>query len=134
MFGYLRSLFSSNETEINNVLGGADEVFNAILEHTDGSARYVVQLGEPELVDRGGRFASDFTVRIPTSTATGEPEPPNVEYDLPKGEDENADLFDLLDLYNIDQISDLADLQGESVIATFEDGTLSLRFDLLREE
>ncbi len=137
MFGYIRNiLFGSNDSVDNNIVGNSDDVFHAILENIDGDSRYVTEFGEPRLVDRGGQFSTDYMVQIPTFTQQGDPEPPNIEYNLPDAEmgDTTHELFELLDYYNIDQVSDLGKLQGESIMATFENGTLSLRFDELQTE
>lgn len=134
MFAILPSLFGrSNATE--KIVGGSDAVFEAILERSTDGKRYVVTFGEPQLVDRGGDYSQDYMAQIPTSTAPGDPEPPNIEYNLPDPdetlEESSDELFNLLDVYDIGALSDLGDLEGETVIATFEQGTLTLRFDEL---
>jgi len=126
----------SNDTVDENVVGGSDAVFQAILEHADGGKRYVVEFGEPELVNRGGEFSTNYMTRIPTFTAPGDPEPPNLEYEIPDGGIEDggdSQLFDLLDLYEIEVISDLGDLEGETVMATFENGVLTFQFDEIQQ-
>jgi hypothetical protein len=124
-----------NDTE-SNVVGGSDAVLQAILEKTNDEQRYVVFLGEPELVDRGGEFQSQYNVRIPTSTEPGQPEPPDVEYDLPgEGMEEGEnDLFDLLEVYNIESVSNLDQLEGETVFGCIEGGAMTLRFDQMESE
>lgn len=133
MFGFLRRLFGSDSStnDDGDVIGGAETVFHAILENVDGDKRYIAEFGEPELVDRGGQFASDYMVRIPTFTASGDPNPPNIEYDLPDAEmgETTNELFELLDYFNIDQVSDLGDLEGEQIVTAFKDGVLTLQFD-----
>lgn len=137
MLRYIRNLFGfgSTDTTPSEVIGGADEVFHAILENMDDGRLYTVELGEPELIDRGGEFATDYMVRIPTRTPGNDPEPPNIEYDLPDGEIEETsnDLFDLLSLYGIDEVADLSALEGKTVPAIFESGILSLQFEELEE-
>ena len=134
MFKFLNRFFRRTDDSIDNVIGGADAVFTAILEHADGEQRYIVELGEPQLVDRGGQYSNDLMVRIPTFTQDGEPDPPNVEYNIPSGEDGESGLFDLLDAYDIDQVADIAQLEAKTVVGELEDGTITLRFDLLNEE
>lgn len=131
---YLHGLFGRTPTE--NVVGGSDEVFHAILENANGEKRYIAEFSEPELVDRGSEFSTDYMVRIPTETPPGDPEPPNIEYDLPDGEmgDSSNELFDLLDYYNIDQVSDLGLLEGETAVATFENGSLTLQLGEINEK
>lgn len=121
---------TANDVE-DNVVGGADEVFSAILENANGEKRFVTQFGEPKLVDRGGQYSTDYMVQIPTTTRQGEPEPPNIEYDLPDAEmgDNTHELFELLDYYDIDEVSDLGSLEGEQIMAAFQDGVLSFQFD-----
>jgi hypothetical protein len=70
-------------------------------------------------------------VMIPTSTHSDDPDPPNIEYDLPDSEmgEASNQLFDLLDFYDIDQVSDLAQLEGQEIVASFEDGALKFQFD-----
>jgi hypothetical protein len=132
MFGFLRRLFKSNSSETqNNIVGGAEDVFNAIVENVSGDKRYVATFGEPQLVDRGGEYSSDYMVMIPTSTRSDDPNPPNIEYDLPDAEmgEASNELFDLLDYYNIDQVSDLGQLEGMEIVASLDEGTLSFQFD-----
>jgi hypothetical protein len=132
MFGFLRRLFGKNSsTGDSNIIGGAEDVFHAILENVDGDKRYVARFGEPQLVDRGGEYSTDYMVMIPTSTHSDDPDPPNIEYDLPDSEmgEASNQLFDLLDFYDIDQVSDLAQLEGQEIVASFEDGVLKFQFD-----
>jgi hypothetical protein len=132
MFGFLWRLFKSNSSETqSNIVGGAEDVFHAIVENVSGDKRYVATFGEPQLVDRGGEYSSDYMVMIPTSTHPDDPNPPNIEYDLPDAEmGETAnELFDLLDYYNIDQVSDLGQLEGMEIVASLDEGTLSFQFD-----
>lgn len=131
MFGFLKRLFGTDSKADDEVIGGSGAVFNAILENIDGDKRYVTVFGEPELVDRGGQYSTDYMVRIPTFTQGGDPEPPNIEYDLPDGEmgEASNELFDLLDYFDIQQVSDLGDLEGEEIMAAFESGVLSFQFD-----
>lgn len=136
MIGFLRKLlFGGSDPVESNIVGNSDDVFRAILENINGDSRYVTQFGEPRLVDRGGDFSTDYMVQIPTFTQSGDPEPPNIEYDLPEAEmgETTNELFELLDYYNIEQVSDLGELKGESIMATFEEGVLSLRFDELQQ-
>jgi hypothetical protein len=128
--------FWRNSEVDDGVVGGADTVFQAILEKTDGGRRYTVYLGEPELVDRGGQLQSDYMVRIPTETESGDPEPPNLEYELPGDDMEEGDddLFELLELYGIEAVADLGQLAGETVFGVIEGGSLTLRFDELRDD
>jgi hypothetical protein len=138
MFAQLRSLlFGSSDSQSNEVVGDSGAVFEAILERAGDGKRYVVQFQEPELINRGGQFSDDYMARIPTETRPGEPEPPNIEYELPDatdGEQSDSKLFELLDLYDIDTVSDLNELEGETVIGTFDNGFLTLHFDLLDDE
>lgn len=132
MFGFLQRLFGSNSSETqNNIVGGAEDVFHAIIENVSSDKRYVATFGEPQLVDRGGEYSSDYMVMIPTSTHPDDPNPPNIEYDLPDSEMGEAtnELFDLLDYYNIDQVSDLGQLEGMEIVASLDEGTLSFQFD-----
>jgi hypothetical protein len=132
MFGFLRRLFGSSSAETEkNIVGGAEDVFHAIIENVGGDKRYVARFGEPQLVDRGGEYSSDYMVMIPTSTHPDDPNPPNIEYDLPDAEMGEASnrLFDLLDYYDIDQVSDLAQLEGKEIVASFDDGVLTFQFD-----
>jgi len=136
MLAYIRSLFGRIANTNDEVVGKSEEVFQAILENAEGEQRYLVEFGEPELIDRGGDFSNDYATRIPTSTQDGDPEPPNIEYELPDSdmEEEDSALFKLLELYDIETVSALGELEGKSVWGTFEDGTLSLRFDELQDE
>lgn len=126
-----RWLFSTADEVEDNVIGGADEVFSAILENADAEKRFVTQFGEPKLIDRGGEYSTDYMVQIPTFTSSGDPEPPNIEYDLPDAEmgDNTHELFELLDYYNIDEVSDLGSLEGETIMAAFQNGVLSFQFE-----
>jgi hypothetical protein len=136
MLGILFSLFRSDSTEDSTVVGGSNAVFDAILENAGADKRYRAEFGEPQLIDRGGQFSTQHMVRIPTETPGDDPDPPNVEYDLPgseMGEDDN-ELFDLLSLYGIEQVDDLADLEGKSVPVGFENGVPTLQFNELQQE
>lgn len=121
---------TANDVE-DNVIGGADEVFRAILESASDEKRFLTVFGEPKLIDRGGEFSTDYMVQIPTFTSSGDPEPPNIEYDLPDGEngDQTHELFEMLDYYDIDQVSNLKQLEGKEIMAAFQDGVLSFQFD-----
>lgn len=128
----IRSWLFGTVNEVgDNVIGGADEVFSAILENVDREKRFVTQFGEPKLIDRGGEYSTDYMVQIPTFTSSGDPEPPNIEYDLPDAEmgDNTNELFELLDYYDIDEVSDLGSLEGKTIMAAFQNGVLSFQFD-----
>lgn len=114
---------SSNE---QNSLGNANAVLEAISERSDYGFRYVGVFGEPDVVDRGGRYTTDLHVVIPLhSENPDDPAPANLEYDLPDGlEDGNSRFFDVLELFGIDDLTNIGDIQGKNIPLDFDDGTL----------
>lgn len=134
MFGnILDRLFGTGSTNNAAVVGNSDDVFHAILENIDGTKRYIVHLGEPELVDHGGEFSTEYMVRIPTKTVGSDPTPPDIECELPDDElGESSDrLFEILDYYDIDAVENLGQIEGCTVPAEFNGEVLELQFDQL---
>ena len=136
MFGNILDRLFGSSNDNAAVVGGSDDVFHAILENMDGTKRYIAHLGEPELVDHGGEFATDYMVRIPTWTKGSDPTPPDVECELPNDErGESSDrLFQILDYYDIGAVEDLGDLAGCTVAAEFDGEVLDLKFEELADE
>jgi hypothetical protein len=129
MIAYLKRLFGSSNDD--DVIGGSDAVFSAILEFTDEDAEYVIYLGEPELIDRGREFKTEYMVRVPTETQSGDPQVADLEYPLPSDYEtmEDNEFTKLLDRFDIPEVSALGELQGETVFGTVENGTLVPSFD-----
>lgn len=117
----LRRFLSSNDT-----IGNAGAVFEAISERSTIGHRYVGVFGEPDVVDRGGQYTTDLHVVVPLfSENPNDPSPANLEYDLPDGlEDAEAQFFDILEIFGIDDLTNLGDIEGKNIPLDFEDGTL----------
>lgn len=122
----LSKLFSSNETDDPSVLGGSDAVFQAVLEHTDEDIRYTIELGEPQLVDRGRAYKTEYNVKIPTESDPGAPDVADLEYPIPmNGEGfEGTEFAELLEFFGIEEIANLDEVEGAVVFGVVEDGTL----------
>jgi hypothetical protein len=118
-------LFSSNDTD-PNVLGGSDAVFQAILEHTDEEHRYTIELGEPELVDRGRAYKTEYMVKIPAESDPGAPDVADLEYPIPMNGEGFADteFAELLEFFCIEEIAGLDEIEGAIVFGEIENGTL----------
>lgn len=114
--------FGGNDDE---TFGNADAVFEAISERSDFGFKYVGVFGEPDIVDRGGRYTTDLHVVVPLFSEDGDPSPANLEYDLPDGlDDAEAQFFDVLEIFGIDDLTNLGDIEGKNIPLDFSDGTL----------
>lgn len=128
MIQYLLRLWPSG----NDTIGDAAAVFDAIAEQSDFGWKYVGELGEPDVVDRGGEYTTELHVIVPLTIDNDDyPDPADLEYPLPEGlEDEAAEFFDILDLFGIDDLSLLGDIEGKNVPLALSNGT----FEPLWEE
>lgn len=137
MFAMLTKLFgSSNDSMDSKVVGDSNAVLEAVMQRSGDNNRFVVVLGEPRLVDYGGPYSENYKVEIPTETQEGDPNPPEIVYDLPEddmGGDNDSGLYKLLNAYDIEVLADLGDLEGETVMGTLRDGTFSMDFSQLVE-
>ena len=131
MLAILSRLWPSSTDEIGN----AAAVFDAISERSDYGYRYVGYLGEPDVVPRGGQYTNEYNIVIPFFTADpNDPDPANLEYDLPDGiEDAEAEFYDVLERFRIDDLSNVGDLEGKNVPLEFQDGTLTPLWDEVAE-
>lgn len=124
----LRSMFGSSSNDEYTRLGDSAAILEAVAERTDGSVDFQIELGMPELIDRGNT-TQDLWVTIPTSTENG-PDPADLEFDLPAGaEDQTADLFKVMDFVGIEGIESLHEMVGETVPAMMENGVPVPAFD-----
>lgn len=122
MFAILQRLWPGSS---NDEIGNAEAVFDAISERSTLGFDYVGTLGEPDVVDRGGNYTTNLHVIIPFTTEPGDPSPPDLEYPLPDGlEDATAEFYEVLDLFGIDDLTELGSIQGKNVPLDFQDGAL----------
>jgi hypothetical protein len=135
MHAILSRLFSSNDSENTPVVGGSNAALDAVMQRSGEEDRFIVYLGEPQLVDYSGEFSQDYKVRIPTFTETGDPNPSELVFDLPEGDIDESDsgLYALLEAYGIEVLSDLGDLEGKTVTGTLQNGSFDLHFDEVNE-
>lgn len=104
------NLFSTSQET-----GDSNAVVQAIMEQADTID--VGILGEPDVVNRGSDLSPDPKVVVPlrNSIPSG-PNPADLEFDLPNGPgDERSEFFNLLDLYSIEKIADMSELEGKNV-------------------
>jgi hypothetical protein len=119
------SLFrrSSNDSQIDSAeIGGVAAIAEALAGR--GAEDYTpdIYFGEPRLVDRAFGPTSDLYVLIPTSTAEGERDPSNVEFELPDNpNDENEALNAFMEDIGVDTIDEV---EGSSVNSVQTDGVL----------
>ncbi len=132
-FGFFGRLFGgSNDNQDYVDLGGSDAVFEALFERTDTGLEFQIEFGEPRLIDRGN-MTEDLFVVIPTTTDVG-PDPADLEYDLPDGvEDATAEFLDILELFEIEKLADLGDLEDKIVPGTKENGTVAPDFNSIED-
>lgn len=118
------SIFSSPDSQ-----GDSAAVVQAIFEQADTVD--VGILGEPDIVNRGGELTPDPRVVVPLrNSAANGPVPADLEFDLPDGPgDVHAEFYGLLDLYGIENIADMAELDGKAVPLENASGVVVPNFD-----
>lgn len=132
MFAILTRLWSGSS---NDDLGNAGAVFEAISERSVLGYDYVATLGEPDVVDRGGVYTNNLHVVIPFYTENpNDPDPADLEYPLPDGvEDAEAEFYEVLERFGIDDLANLGDIEGKNVPLDFYDGALVPLWDEVME-
>jgi len=102
---------------------GADAIAAAIYERSQEAHPELGVLGEPRMVDRGGQYSNSLKIIVPV-TLRGGYTVPNLEFSLPDGLDDDTALFyDFLDTYGIEDVANLADLDGAEIHVNWSDGT-----------
>lgn len=88
-----------------NTVGGVDAVGEALAARGMDDYAPDIYFEEPRLVDRADGPITDLYVVIPTETASGSPEPGNLEFELPEDpNDDGEDLNAFLDALGVDGI------------------------------
>lgn len=102
---------------------GPNEIVSALYELSSDVQPTIGILGEPRMVDRGGRFSNHYRVVIPV-TIGGDYSVANLEFDLPNGvNDEESEFFDFLKQYDIYEVENLDAVKGGEIDIEWTGGT-----------
>lgn len=119
----LQNLFDTFGLGSDDEPRGADAIAAAIYERSQEAHPEIGGLGEPRMVDRGGQYSNSLKIIVPV-TLRGGYTVPNLEFSLPDGlDDETALFYDFLDEYGIEDVANLADLDGAEIHINWSDGT-----------
>lgn len=114
----LRSRFSSDESDEN--LGPA-AIVEAIYQRSMTHEPTVASLGEPRLEEFGGEFSNDYKVLIPV-VLNGKYDIPDLQFPLPVDLDEDAQLYEFLQSYGIEDVADLDEVGGNEIGVEWSNG------------
>ena len=120
MFGYIRRLLGGSDDD--DPLG-PDAIATALYELSDDAQPTTGYLGTPWMANRGGEFSTHYRVIVPVEISTGV-DVPDLEFDLPNGlNDEDAEFYDFLGQYGIEEVENLDALTGAEIDIEWTGGT-----------
>jgi len=120
-------IFSNDDEQTGPT--GADAIRTAVQEFQDLAEReFSATLGEPDIIQQGGQFFNDPKVVVPVYDGQFEEEQQLV-FDLPRGEEYEADQFNqLLELFGL-TFDTMEELAGNQAPVRFVAGNLVVDWD-----
>jgi hypothetical protein len=121
----LRQFFGFGGSSDEQTSLGPAAITEAVYELSGKQFPEKAWLGEPRMVGRGGEFSGEYKVVIPVNVGGADDyDIPNLEFDLPDGlEDEDAQLYDFLDSFGIENIEDIEDVIDYEIGVKWTGGT-----------
>lgn len=124
---YIVGLFTNSEE--NNGPSGADAIRGAVQELQEIAERqFTVKLGEPDIIDNGGRYFNNPKVEIPIYDGPFS-ERQHLVFDLPRTPNDGDERFnELLGLLGL-SFDTMEEMAGREVNARFVGGNLVVDWD-----